>query len=197
MKRLLTIMMMMLAITMTAGAQDYKQWVKRGEWRNGFTAAKPDKTVNLKEFHDQYQKNKTQWDAMFHWLATTDLLAIPHGKHPIEGTTLVANVADTENQPLEKRGTESHRKKIDFTLVVKGTEGFALLDHETSTVKTPYDEKKDVIQYNYKKENTHFFTNKRGRFLIFFPCDWHIAKVQTKKKDQSIRVIVVKMDYVE
>ena len=197
MKRLLTITMLALAITMTSNAQNYKQWVKHGEWRNGFTAAKPDKTVNLKEFHDQYHKNKNQWDALFHWLNTTDLLAIPKGKHPIEGTTLIASVEDSENQPLEKRATESHRKKIDFMYVVKGTEGFALLNHETSTVKTPYNEKKDVIRYNYKKEDTHFFTNKRGRFLIFFPGDWHIAKVQTKKKDQTIRVIVVKVDYVE
>lgn len=197
MRRLLTITMMVLAMTMTASAQNYKQWAKKGEWAGSLTSAKLDKTVNVKTFHEQYHKNKEQWDAMFHWLATTDLLAIPKGKHPIEGTTLVASVEDSENQPLEKRNTESHRKKIDFMYVVKGTEGFALLNHETSTVKSPYDEKKDVTRYDYKKEDTHFFTNKRGRFIIFFPDDWHIAKVQTKKKDQSIRVIVVKMDYVE
>ena len=53
------------------------RWVKKGEWRNGFTAAKPDKSVNLVEFQSQYAKNKQQWDAMFRWLAETDLLAIP------------------------------------------------------------------------------------------------------------------------
>ena len=82
-------------------------------------------------------------------------------------------------------------------VVVKGTEGFALLDHATSTVSVPYDEKKDVMRYQYDKKNTHFFNVKSGQFVIFFPSDWHIAKVQTKKKDQKIRVIVVKMDYVE
>jgi YhcH/YjgK/YiaL family protein len=82
-------------------------------------------------------------------------------------------------------------------IVVKGTEGFALLDHNTSTISVPYDEKKDVIRYNYVKEMTNFFNVKAGQFVIFFPSDWHIAKVQTKKKDQKIRVIVVKMDYVE
>ena len=35
------------------------------------------------------------------------------------------------------------------------------------------------------------------RVAIVPQPDWHIAKVQTKKKDQQIRVIVVKMDYVE
>ena len=115
----------------------------------------------------------------------------------VAGTTLVASVEDSENQPLEQRNTESHRKKIDFQFVVKGKEGFALLDHESSTVKQPYDEAKDVIRYNYDPAKTHFFTNKCGRFIIFFPSDWHIAKIATKKKDQKIRVIVVKVDYVE
>ena len=127
----------------------------------------------------------------------TDLTAIPKGKHPIPNSTLVASVEDSENGPLEKRNTESHRKKIDFQLVVRGTEGFALLDHASSTVSQPYNDKKDVMRYNYVKEKTNFFDVKAGRFVIFFPSDWHIAKVATKKKDQQIRVIVVKMDYVE
>ena len=109
----------------------------------------------------------------------------------------MASVEDSENSPLEKRNTESHKKKIDFMIIVKGTEGFALLDHNTSSISVPYDEKKDVMRYNYVKEKTNFFNVKAGQFVIFFPSDWHIAKVQTKKKDQKIRVIVVKMDYVE
>ncbi|MBQ4029493.1 MAG: YhcH/YjgK/YiaL family protein, partial [Prevotella sp.] len=42
-----------------------------------------------------------------------------------------------------------------------------------------------------------FFPSTPGKFLIFFPSDWHIAKIATNKKDQNIRVIVVKVDYVE
>ena len=54
-----------------------------------------------------------------------------------------------------------------------------------------------VMRYAYDKQKTNFFEVNSGNFVIFFPDDWHIAKVQTKKKDQNIRVIVVKMDYVE
>ena len=79
----------------------------------------------------------------------------------------------------------------------KGTEGFALLDHESRTVSQPYNDTKDVMRYKYVKEKTNFFNVKSGQFVIFFPSDWHIAKVQTKKKDQTIRVIVVKMDYID
>lgn len=197
MKRLFIVAVMALACCHLATAQDYAKWVKDGEWRNGFTAARPDKTVNLKTFYEQYHKNKAQWDALFKWLAETDLLSIPKGKHPIEGTTMVASVEDSHNQPLEERRTESHRKRIDFQYVVKGTEGFALLDHETSRPNCEYDAKKDLIRYDYEKDKTLFFDSKPGRFVIFFPEDWHIAKVATKKKNQDIRVIVVKVDYIE
>lgn len=191
--------MMLCLLTMVATAQTSKearQWLKKSEW-SALKKAKPHKTLNVDEFCRQYQKNKEQWDVLYRWLCETDLMAIPAGKHPIPGSTLVASVEDSENGPLEKRGTESHRKKIDFQLVVKGTEGFALLDHESSTVKNPYDEKKDVMRYNFVKEKTNFFDVKAGQFVIFFPTDWHIAKLNNKKKNdsQQIRVIVVKMDY--
>ena len=181
----------------TSAQNDARTWMKKGEWANGFKKAKAHKTLDVNQFYSQYKKNTAQWNTLFSWLRDTDLLTIPKGKHPIPGSTLVASVEDSENGPLEKRNTESHRKKIDFMIVVKGTERFALLDHESSTVSQPYNEQKDVMRYNYVKEKTNFFNVKSGQFVIFFPSDWHIAKVQTKKKDQTIRVIVVKMDYVD
>ncbi len=197
MKRLTVLLTVCLMVLATSAQDDARQWLKQGEWRCGFTKAKPHKTLNTSEFYSQYKKNPKQWETLFQWLRDTDLETIPKGKHPIPNSTLVASVEDSENSPLEKRNTESHRRKIDFQLVVRGTEGFALLDHESSTVSQPYDEKKDVMRYHYVREKTHFFNVKGGQFVIFFPSDWHIAKVQTKKKDQQIRVIVVKMDYVE
>ena len=151
-------------LSVSASAQnDARTWMKKGEWANGFKKAKAHKTLNIDEFQRQYQKNTEQWKTLFSWLRDTDLLSIPKGKHPIPGSTLVASVEDSENSPLEKRNTESHRKKIDFMVVVKGTEGFALLDHESSTVSQPYNEQKDVMRYNYVKEKTNFFNVKRDR----------------------------------
>ena len=41
------------------------------------------------------------------------------------------------------------------------------------------------------------YDSNPGEFFIFFPRDWHIAKVANDTSDQAIRVIVVKVDYVE
>ncbi len=171
-------------------------WTKAGEWKNGFDAI-PDNTVNLQEFYSQYHKNKAQWDAAFKWLAETDLINIPKGKLMIPGTNIRASVEDSFNEPLEKRKSESHKKKIDFMYVVKGTEGFYLLDHNTSKPNCEYNEEKDVMRYDYDKWRSHFFMSMPKRFVICFPSDWHIAKVQTPLSDQSLRVIVLKIDYVE
>lgn len=171
-------------------------WVAKGEWKNGFNAM-PDETVNLREFYSQYHKNKEQWDAAFKWLAETDLLNIPKGKLMIPGTNIRASIEDSANEPLEKRKSESHRKKIDFMYVVKGTEGFYLLDHKSSKPNCKYDEERDVIRYDYDKDKSHFFTSTPNKFVICFPQDWHIAKVATPLADQKLRVIVLKIDYVK
>lgn len=171
------------------------KWMKKGKWRNGFTAAGLHKSVNAVDFYEQYAKNTAQWDAMFRWLAETDLMTIEKGKHPIEGTTLVASVEDSENGPLEKRRSESHYHHIDFQYVVKGAERFGIIDHETSKPSTKY--RPDVIHYDYDVDKVRFYDSTPDEFFLFFPSDWHIAKVNTDKADQTIRVIVVKLDYVE
>ena len=171
------------------------EWVQSGQWRNGFDKASPHKSVNQTEFFTQYRKNTAQWEAMFKWLAETDLLAIPKGKYPIEGTTLTASVEDSENSELSKRKSESHYHHIDFQLVVKGTERFAVLDHNTSVPNCEW--KPDVIRYDYDAEKALFIDSVPDEFLIFFPDDWHIAKIANDGDDQTIRVIVVKLDYVD
>lgn len=173
--------------------KEAKAWAESGIWRNGFDKAKPHSSVNLVDFYLQYQKNPQQWQALFDYLAKTDLLSIPKGKHKIPGSDLVVSVEDSKNEPLEKRRSESHNKHIDFQFVVKGTERFGVIDHYTSTPNCKY--RPDVIHYDYAPLKARFYDSNPGEFFIFFPRDWHIAKVANDTSDQAIRVIVIKVDY--
>lgn len=173
-----------------------KSWLKKGEWRNGFNG-NADKNVNLQEFYTQYHKNPEQWDAAFKWLAMTDLLNAKAGKYPIPGTTMTASVQDGTNLPLKGHWTESHRRKIDFMYVVRGIEGFGLLDHATSKPNCEYDEKRDVIHYDFDETKLKRFAVTAGNFIICFPSDWHLPLLKTKYKNQDFRVIVIKVDYKE
>lgn len=172
-----------------------QQWAESGEWRNGFVQAKPHSSVNLVDFYLQYQKNPAQWKALFEYLSHTDLLAISKGKHKIPGTQLVVSVEDSQNGPLAKRRSESHNHHIDFQYVVKGTERFGIIDHYTSIPNSKY--RPDVIHYDYQVEKARFYDSNPDEFFIFFPRDWHIAKVENDTNDQQIRVIVIKVDYMD
>ena len=91
-KRIALIVFLAIAPSSMIQAQcSIQQWLLSRSWSNGFNAL-PDVCTNLKEFHDQYQKNQPQWDAMFKWLATHDLQSIPAGKHPIEGTLSLIHI---------------------------------------------------------------------------------------------------------
>ncbi len=174
------------------------KWVKKGEWRNGFTKASPAPSVNLPEFYIQYHRNPGQWQALFRWLQETDLLAIPAGRTPIPGTSLTVSVEDGDNwcsqdDLRQGKGSESHRQKIDVMYVVRGHEGFCLLDHETSHPQADY--KPDRLEYFFDYDRLQQFENIPGTFNIMFPCDWHVAKVKTKHESQNLRVLVIKMDY--
>lgn len=173
--------------------KEAKAWLKKGEWRQGFTAADPHKSVNIVDFYLQYKKNPEQWTALFKYLAETDLLKLEKGKHEIPGSNLTISVEDSENGPLEKRNSESHYNNIDFQYCVKGVERFGIIDHVTSTPKDKY--KKDVIHYNYDKERALFYDSTPDKFFIFFPGDWHIAKVANDTEDQVIRVCVIKVEW--
>lgn len=173
--------------------KEAKAWLKKGEWRQGFTAANPHKSVNIVDFYLQYKKNPEQWTALFKYLAETDLLKLEKGKHEIPGSNLTISVEDSENGPLEKRNSESHYNNIDFQYCVKGVERFGIIDHVTSTPKDKY--KKDVIHYNYDKERALFYDSTPDKFFIFFPGDWHIAKVANDTEDQVIRVCVIKVEW--
>ena len=172
-----------------------RKWMKKGEWRQGFTAADPHETVNAVDFDLQYQRNPEQWKKLFAYLAKTDLLALPKGKHKIPDSDLTISVEDSENGPLEKRNSESHYHGIDFQYCVKGVERFGIIDHVTSTPKSKY--KPDVIHYNYDKERARFYDSTPDKFFIFFPGDWHIAKVHNGTQDQNIRVCVIKVRWIE
>ena len=154
-----------------------------------------DTSTNIGLVNEQYEKNKEQWDAALNWLNSNDLANIPAGKHQIAGSKLTASVEDSANANLESRSSESHYHHIDLQLVVRGHEGFLLLDHESSTPNCKW--KEDVIRYDYDSDKAKLLVGAPGTMYLFFPSDWHVAKVQTPYADQTLRVIVIKLDYIE
>ena len=80
---------------------------------------------------------------------------------------------DTESDPPPI--LEAHRKYIDIQYCIAGAEYIAVAPLDESTVKTPYDEAKDVAFYYAQKMMT-LCAMAPGRFVLLFPTDEHFAK---------------------
>lgn len=69
---------------------------------------------------------------------------------------------------------ESHRKYIDFQLILSGNEQMEYVDIDKLEVENEYDEKKDLITYKLTDKTSKFLLESEG-LAIFFSDDAHIG----------------------
>ena len=99
----------------------------------------------------------------------------PDATYEIIGRDVYAMVQsyDTEAEPSPI--LEAHRKYIDIQYSIINAEYIAVAPLDESTLKTPYDEEKDVAFYHAQKMMT-LSAMTPGRFVLLFPTDEHFAK---------------------
>ncbi|MCQ2882787.1 YhcH/YjgK/YiaL family protein [Helicobacter pylori] len=93
-----------------------------------------------------------------------------HGIFSIEQSYCLEHARESE-----KGFFESHRQYVDFQLIVKGVEGAKVVDINQATIKTPYDEKRDLIVYEPVQEAS-FLRLGAGMLAIFFESDAHALR---------------------
>lgn len=91
---------------------------------------------------------------------------------------------------------ESHRQYVDFQLIIKGVEGAKVVDINRAVIKTPYDEKRDLIVYEPVQEAS-FLRLDAGMLAIFLENDAHALRFYgesfEKYREEPIFKAVVKM----
>ncbi len=93
-----------------------------------------------------------------------------HGIFSIEQSYCLEHARESE-----KGFFESHRQYVDFQLIIKGVEGAKVVDINQATIKTPYDEKRDLIVYEPVSEAS-FLRLRVGMLAIFFESDVHALR---------------------
>jgi YhcH/YjgK/YiaL family protein len=168
-------------------------WFEKGEWLNGWTA-KPDASINRKEFAVSYFKNKERWDKAFLFLKNSDLKTLEVKRHDIDGDNLYAPISEYLTKNEEDAKFEAHKKYIDIQYVISGTEQMSVAPLSSlAEVLTPYDETKDVGFMTVS--NASHFTATPENFFIFFPSDIHRPSVKVGENTQVRKVVVkVKVD---
>ncbi len=168
------------------------KWFKHGSWYNGMNL-RPHQSIDRRELESQYRKNKVWWDKAFTFLKETDFEKIAPGKYPLDGDSVFVNVTVGPMREFEKTGWESHRKMIDLQYTAKGKEKMGVVPVADAKVITPYNEKKDVA--NYQAEGKYYIAEP-GTFYLFFPGDAHRPNIKVDN-DTEVKKVVVKIRYTE
>ncbi|MCM1093337.1 MAG: YhcH/YjgK/YiaL family protein [Lachnospiraceae bacterium] len=187
-----------LLLAMTAGAQSqckksdcpHHSWMESNVWNNGWNVA-AHSSINAKEFHEQYEKNREVWDAMFAYLAKIDLDTLSLGRIDIVPGRCYIKMSEYVPRESEKVNIEQHHNWIDLQYTLSGNEkmGYA----KDVTVKHEYNPKKDVAHFN--SDNVTYYKAGPEAFYLFFPTDYHQPSVIDGEPVTS-RKLVCKIEYV-
>jgi YhcH/YjgK/YiaL family protein len=164
------------------------KWFKKKEYLNGLKLV-PHETTNKKEFQRQYAANKQLWDKALAYLKNTDLKALPVGKYVIEPDKVTVSVTEDSTRNFEKTNWESHKKWIDIQYVISGVENMGIARVTSAKVIKPYDEKRDVANYEVEGK---YYISEPGKFFIFFPEDVHRPNI-TANNNLPDKKIVIKI----
>lgn len=161
-------------------------WFKKKEYLNGLQA-QPHPSVNKVEFARQYNANKDLWDKAFTYLKNNDLKTLPIGKYIIVADKVTVSVTDDSTKNFDKTNWESHKKFIDIQYIVRGEEKMGVAPVATAKVVKPYDEKRDVA--NYEAEGKYYVSTP-DRFFIFFPSDAHRPNITTGSNLPDKKIVI-------
>jgi YhcH/YjgK/YiaL family protein len=123
------------------------------------------------------------------YLATTDFVKMPDGKHELDGPRLFALVQRYRPKPLEEIVWEAHRKYIDVQYVVQGAERMGYLPlGERMSIRKDYDSERDIVFYDAQGD---LFTVPERSFVVFAPQDVHASGLAVDCPGSSGEVLKV------
>ena len=164
-----------------------KEWFNKGEWKMGW-AAMPDASINPTELFGQVHRNPGCWAQAFRFLATTDLAALPKGRHELDGTNLYASVDEYLSREPEDCRLEAHRKYADIQYVISGQEQIGITPLAETREATPYHPDNDILFLD--GEVGHYGQANPARFFVFFPNDAHMPCLKSGERSPVKKVVV-------
>jgi len=84
---------------------------------------------------------------------------------------------------------ESHKKYIDFQLILSGNEQMEYVDIDKLEIENKYDQEKDLITYKLAY-NTSKFLLQKNDLAIFFSDDAHIGLPKYEKSELVYKTVI-------
>jgi biofilm protein TabA len=125
-------------------------------------------------------------DRAIDFLATTDLTALPEGRHELDGANLYVLVQAYTSKTPDQGRWEYHRHYGDVQLVVAGRErmGCAPLDRFTGGT---YDAQKDIT---FPDGHGDFVELSAGGFVVLWPGEVHMPGMAVDVPEPVQKVVV-------
>lgn len=194
---LLAILFLMIGCTSEQRAENPENWSEdqASEWFDqkdwlGQTELQPDPSIDKKEFAVRYHQNKERWDKAFAFLKEENLSAVEVGNHELEGKNVFVIVSEYNSKNPEDAQYEAHKNYTDLQYVVSGTEYIGLANLSAASVKTPYDEERDIAFYHVEEGQN--LLARPGTFFIFFPQNAHSPGMKVED-NALVKKVVIKV----
>ena len=122
---------------------------------------------------ERYVSLQPRLKAVFDFIDTHDVAALPCGRHEIDGDNIFVNVQELDLRDLSQARLELHRRYIDIQLLLCGpAETFGWSEAKDCVkAETEFDEAKDIQLFTDIPQC--FYTVGEGQFSILFPEDGH------------------------
>ena len=144
---------------------------------------------NLKN-SKQYCSAHSGFSAGFDFLEKAVSENLPEGRYEIDGDNVFAFIQEYTSK--EESSFEAHKNYIDIQFVISGLEKIEVKEIANCTLKSEYNDVKDVEFYEDATFPTTLILSD-GDFAILFPCDIHKPGVKVNEESVPIKKVVVKV----
>lgn len=112
------------------------------------------------------------------FIASTDLMSLPLGKHVIDGDNLWVNIVDAAQKDTSTARYEAHDDYIDIQIPLSGPESFGVKPR--SSCVSPdgmFNREKDIIFFNDPIQATEIIPVTPGEQITFGPDTAHAPQI--------------------
>lgn len=118
--------------------------------------------------------------------------SLEDGAHPVRSDMIVARVHTGQTRPANEAILESHRAYVDVHVVLDGRETIAIWPADRLRIRTPYDDRQDVLFYDPPADEGARLTLSPGFFAVFFPQDAHMTQLMDRRP-AAVKKLVMKI----
>jgi len=126
------------------------------------------------------------------YLREADLMAMPLGRHDIQGDEMFLNLMEMTTHPFEGSHPEVHRRYIDLMYWPEGGERAGVAPY-LGTEKVFEARPENDITLLEGVENEFFLTATAGCYAVYFPWDAHRPGLMLGDSPATSRKAVVKI----